>query len=367
MENSKKAIYSEADRKPIQGFYNKPPSKTPQPLRAEAAKPPARSACPESLKNYVTRAFGKCTSDSERDQMEKLVKEEIEKAKSSGNFYSVDWDKLELPLLGREKVMLSVPPAFTPVFTPHIPQVRRSRFQLADPPAAVEIRKQQRLIPPPPPPEPKVKPKKDWKIEGTCVEIEKAYFRLTSKPDPSTIRPEPVLRRALDTFKDRWRLGQIKYEYFSEQLRSIRQDLTVQGIKNKFTVEVYQVHIRLALEAGDLDQFNASMSRLFELFKEGLPGKKTVSDIQEFLAYRIVYFALQNLFLQLENSMKTLSKLDRQAPEIQHALALKNALLIGNYHKVFQLSRSVPNMGIHLFIIFEANLRFQALLKIFNL
>lgn len=34
-------------------------------------------------------------------------------------------------------------------------------------------------------------------VRGTCWEVEKSYYRLTSKPDPSTVRPEPVLQQAL--------------------------------------------------------------------------------------------------------------------------------------------------------------------------
>lgn len=31
-------------------------------------------------------------------------------------------------------------------------------------------------------------------IRGTCQEVEKSYFRLTSMPDPATVRPVSVLK-----------------------------------------------------------------------------------------------------------------------------------------------------------------------------
>lgn len=31
-------------------------------------------------------------------------------------------------------------------------------------------------------------------LKGTCQDIEKPYYRLTGLPDPSTIRPENVLK-----------------------------------------------------------------------------------------------------------------------------------------------------------------------------
>ena len=66
--------------------------------------------------------------------------------------------------------------------------------------------------------------------------MEKEYFRLTSVrvwwsneeiATPEMIRPEPVLARWLSILRERVARGEVSYEYFSNQLRAIRQDLTV--------------------------------------------------------------------------------------------------------------------------------------------
>jgi hypothetical protein len=70
------------------------------------------------------------------------------------------------------------------------------------------------------------------KIVGTCVKLEKDYLRLTSAPHPSVVRPESVLWKALKLIKEKWADDMVDYVYMCSQLKSIRQDLTVQHIQN---------------------------------------------------------------------------------------------------------------------------------------
>jgi hypothetical protein len=79
----------------------------------------------------------------------------------------------------------------------------------------------------------------DWDlfvVKGTMQELEKSYFRLTSAPDPSTVRPEPVLRRAYERLVHLLRQGKQNYFYALDQFKGMRQDCTVQHLRNDLTV-----------------------------------------------------------------------------------------------------------------------------------
>lgn len=89
--------------------------------------------------------------------------------------------------------------------------------------------------------------------------------------------------QTLEMLKKKWRT-EANYGYICDQFKSMRQDLTVQRIKNEFTVKVYEIHARIALENGDLGEYNQCQSQLRGLYELGLKG-----SVMEFLAYRILY------------------------------------------------------------------------------
>lgn len=76
---------------------------------------------------------------------------------------------------------------------------RRNRFAEKSEPRTAEHRVMEPL-------------RSDEPIVGHCARLEKAYFRLTTAPNPDEIRPEPVLKEAYKRLKSMWKIGgDLKY------------------------------------------------------------------------------------------------------------------------------------------------------------
>jgi len=190
------------------------------------------------------------------------------------------------------------------------------------------------------------------RIVGTCQRLEKDYFRLTSAPDPSSVRPERILRKTLDLLKSKWAeegANAVDYVYLCNQLKSMRQDLTVQHIQNDLTVSVYEFHARSALESEDLNEYNQCQTQLKQLYEKGLAP---LSSVYEFTAYRILYYVCvqggtknQRGNTDISALLVSLSDDAKSHAAIKHALALRSAVQQYNYHRMFKLYSEAPNHG----------------------
>ncbi|KAJ2763766.1 hypothetical protein IWQ57_005450 [Coemansia nantahalensis] len=337
---------------------------------------------PDSLKGFVQRSFAAC-SDKARHRLEKQLRQIIASASSNGKINSLDWDNRPLPKAcdlapGLTKAWdlapglpAGAPPTKRNSTSAGIPddtdafdseerkerRLRRFQREAEEEAARKAADSRSQVVVPPTPGAGDVFNWDADTIVGTCAKLEKSYLRLTSAPDPSLVRPLPVLRQTLDLLKRRW-VEERNYTYVCDQFKSLRQDLTVQRITNSFTVDVYEMHARIALETGDFGEFNQCQSQLKHLYALGLPG-----HAMEFLAYRLLYFLYTRNKGDVNAALAAMSRDEKQDPAVAHALQVRSAMATGNYHRLFALYLVTPNMGGYLIDKFADRERCLALRK----
>lgn len=394
---------------------------TPAQAPADAAANRKKVDWPPSVRVYVQRSFA---ADSqipgiERQDMEKKLKEIITAAADSDSLHSIDWEKLPLPqqLIHQEREAakafaahnawqnVSGPLAPRPADTnnkstkkkrksdempdssdngiqppwrktnkqnpfedriSYAPGDKRQRIEADNGKSKhnkAELEKRKRrfgdsLLNSTSPSRDVTPPEVDsGPVVGTCEKLEKNYFRLTAPPKPEMVRPQRVLEKTLDLLKKKWR-DENNYVYICDQFKSLRQDLTVQHIKNEFTVNVYEIHARIALEKGDLGEYNQCQTQLRALYKQKLGGHPA-----EFLAYRILYFIHTCNRTDMNDLLAELKPADKKDLAVKHALDVRSAIAMGNYHRFFQLYLDSPNMGAYMMDKFVERERLAALAK----
>mmetsp|Transcript_2644 Transcript_2644/g.3960 ORF Transcript_2644/g.3960 Transcript_2644/m.3960 type:complete len:302 (-) Transcript_2644:146-1051(-) len=175
------------------------------------------------------------------------------------------------------------------------------------------------------------------RFKGLSIQLERPYLRLTSAPVPSVIRPLKVLKLALENVKQKY-LENEDYSHACEQLKSIRQDLTVQNINNRFAAHVYETHGRIALECGDLAEYNQCQSRLQEMRRRGIPISSS-----EFDSYRVLHALYCKNKLETVGILRDLAR--RREIDNEHMafmMSIRRCLVDGNTSRFFKLYSSAP-------------------------
>ncbi|RLN84888.1 hypothetical protein BBJ28_00015276 [Nothophytophthora sp. Chile5] len=411
---------------PPAGVFTAPPSHvapSASPVMKAGAAAPAmggNAKWPDALHDYVKRAFARCKGAADQAITQNTLKELITNAIMANNLWTRNWTAEPLPTLVGDIPAAAMQPKIGLGRAPPGPQGPGRQFSPASNGNSFEA--SQPYVPFKPAPAKKNKankrkqheafemedvdaqrknerrnrfhmtkqelaslatPEVDTKklrvltldgdldlaamvIKGTSQTIEKEYLRLTSAPHPSTVRPEPVLHKALALIKKKWKAGECDYVYACSQLKSIRQDCTVQHIKNAFTVAVYESHARVALESGDINEFNQCQTQLHELYEKLIPGEAV-----EFLSYRILYCVYVSLQAKKAESnagqlgmyhvLSMVTAKLRADPAIAHALAVREAVAMNDYHRFFKLYVDAPNMAGYLMDVMVPAIRLSAL------
>lgn len=112
-------------------------------------------------------------------------------------------------------------------------------------------------------------------------------------------------------------------------------------------------------------EYNQCQATLKSLYELGIPGR-----VEEFTAYRILMLLhgrnrsgssatpsqadTDALFAELNLYVGQLTPKQKADPAVQHALSVQRALAMGNYHALFGLYSTSPNMGAYIMDHFVA-------------
>eukprot|EP01128_Nolandella_sp_AFSM9_P006020 TRINITY_DN3024_c0_g2_i1.p1 TRINITY_DN3024_c0_g2~~TRINITY_DN3024_c0_g2_i1.p1 ORF type:complete len:389 (-),score=124.99 TRINITY_DN3024_c0_g2_i1:171-1310(-) len=184
------------------------------------------------------------------------------------------------------------------------------------------------------------KRRKKYIPDGISRELQKDFVPTIKLPDPTAIRPLKILKRAFRWVKEQW-IENGDYDFVSEQMSSLRQDLAFQNIRTSFTAKVYETHARLAIEKNDKVEFQQCARILRVLYgTDDVSGNPT-----EFYAYMILTALVDNNPRLVVELLKSLTKEEIQSTEVSYALSVVKAVKNKDKTEFDTLVSSAPKMS----------------------
>jgi len=166
-----------------------------------------------------------------------------------------------------------------------------------------------------------------------------------------------VMQKTLAFLRTKW-AAERDYKYICDQFKSLRQDLTIQHIRDNFTTEVYETHALWALEVGDLSEYNQCQTQLIQLYETADHRK----NYHEFVCYRLLYYLVTSNQTALVNMMGKLNITDRKEPGVHYVISgIRSALLNNNYVSFFKIWNKAPYKAQFLTAALLPHMRYRAL------
>jgi hypothetical protein len=221
----------------------------------------------------------------------------------------------------------------------------------------------------------------DTRLVGLNQNLEKDYLRLTTYPRPEQVRPLHILAQSLAHIKAEY----VKNEdvhWANSQLKSVRQDMTVQNIYSSFVLDVYEVHARILLEHGDLNEFNQCQTMIRSLTQEGtahgrdeLGGdfarerltqhkrlQQSCEAADEFRGYAVLYAMIRNSQLELKTQVSRAVLTTGSC--CKHAMQVVRAIHDNDYRLFFRLYENAPHLAAYLMDFLVQQIRQEGLKRI---
>ncbi|ODV63699.1 Thp3p ASCRUDRAFT_5647 [Ascoidea rubescens DSM 1968] len=226
-----------------------------------------------------------------------------------------------------------------------------------------------------------INPKNLTPIVGLNTNLEKNYYNSSSTILPTQVRPLKILNQTFNLLLEKFNSNNnkinnnkpnIPYNYFWNQFKSMRQDLTVQSIQNELTKNVYETHSKIAILNNDLNEFKSCLTSLKSIYST-LPNDLSKF---EYLSYRILYFILIENFSEIskirlslnQSNVKKIHIFKSHYYFISISLELSHYIYTNNYHAFFKLYSNLVNQNYKFNKLLKTNIPkdIELFVKIYN-